>query len=178
MTASNVADTDTSSWFQEFEKTMPLEFGYSMLGILSQMGPFSQKFETAYSFGLSPPLRDGIRILFSLRNVCRQQEDHSVPGVLDWAVNHIAIIYHMREHHNICLVMEDYASASLPNVPRDARQAKDNIGATIVEMLNLCTIGWTMALTEVEESIWGIVSSTLPFRISRRPNAVTGEIGP
>jgi hypothetical protein len=128
-----------------------------ILGILSQMGPFSKTHETAYTFGMSE-LGEWLgewprfKVLFSLRNVCRYPD---VTSRLPWAVNHIAIFHQMRtDVSSSFLVMEDYDSV-IPGQPAIERDKSPLVG-----MLELCNIGWTTALRDIEMAIFELV----PFR--------------
>ncbi len=139
-----------------------LHINESFLGILSQMGPFSQGCETTYSFGLALD-RDALdpqhlRILFSLRNVCKDPNER---GAVNWAVNHITILHAMdREKDNASwLVIEDYNSVS----GSQERLLSGATDTTMIGKLNLCTLGWTTALIEVEEIICAMVNSSPLF---------------
>jgi hypothetical protein len=120
------------------------------LGILSQMGPFSKIHETTYTFGLAtePEIFQGFKVLFSLRNVCRYPDG---PSRLPWAVNHIAIFHQLGKGGPCWLVMEDYDSVF------PAQPAIELDKSPLAGMLDLCNIGWTTALRDMERLIYELV---------------------
>jgi hypothetical protein len=123
-----------------------------ILGILSQMGPFSKIYETTYTFGMAVERQQGMKVLFSLRNVCPYP---GVPSLLPWAVNHITIFHLSRGKDNVSwLVMEDYDSVFSSDFGSPLKAAFDTVWA---RMLNLCNLGWATALRDIERAIFNLV---------------------
>lgn len=135
-----------------------LDIKPAILGILSQMGQFSKICETTYTFGIAmdPERQAQMKILFSLRNVCPQPRRDT--NILCWVVNHITIFHQLssEEDKPIWFLMEDYDSVLVfLNGEGEDSHRREDMG--VANLLNLCKIGWTAALRDIERNIFIMV---------------------